>query len=571
MRRRLTLNSSVPLVLAMLVVAVGAIVGQRMIAGGAFGALEASTVADDAHRVALVVDYETKLLGGYGATNSIWDDSYDAVATANEADFLADFPPSDLKAIGDADAVVGIDQDGNVRVGGLIDGNGYAPLPAGLGAERLTALVDFNADAGTGTCALVPVGETPYLSCGFPARRSDSSGSHDFGLVYFRAFDQAAMTRLSTTTGLPLEIASAGTSMSGSKAGTDLTTELGPMGTATKVLSGDTLDLFMTLPALGGGEILVVSPHDRDIHATDSSTALKTFGLMGVALLFMLLFVHLLVRRSLHNQVEPLRAATEAIIASGDTHVRVGAEGRGELAALGRTINSLLDTIEEGEAEAARSQHEREESIRQSHAQQQAAEEQAQREAQARVQTTIDAVVEELGKVLDQATRVLEAARDIDSRSTATDVITEEVLSGTAAANDALGELNSTLQQVHGIVGIIRQITEQTRMLALNANIEAARVGELGAGFRVVAHEVRTLAADTASSADEIASTTGMVTTTAERVARTLEDVTNRAVAVGTATSGIRSLASDQTITVEELATEVRLAVERVQAMASAS
>jgi methyl-accepting chemotaxis protein len=292
---------------------------------------------------------------------------------------------------------------------------------------------------------------------------------------------------------------------------------------------------------------------------------------MGVALLIMLLFVRLLVRRSLHNQVEPVRTATEAIITSGDTHVRIEAEGRGELAALGRTINSLLDTIEESEAEAVRSQQEREESIRQGHAQQQAAEEQAQREAQARVQATIDAVVEELGKVLDQATRVLEAARDIDSRSTATDAITEDVLSGTAAANDALAELNSTLQQVHGIVGIIRQITEQTRMLALNANIEAARVGELGAGFRVVAHEVRTLAADTASSADEIASTTGMVTTTAERVARTLEDVTNRAVAVGTATSGIRSLASDQTITVEELASEVRLAVERVQAMASAS
>ena len=45
MRRRLTLNSSVPLVLAMLVVALGAIAGQRLIAGRAFGSLEASTVA----------------------------------------------------------------------------------------------------------------------------------------------------------------------------------------------------------------------------------------------------------------------------------------------------------------------------------------------------------------------------------------------------------------------------------------------------------------------------------------------------------------------------------------------
>lgn len=571
MRRRLTLNSSVPLVLAMLVVAIGAIVGQRLIAGRAFGSLEASTVADDAHRIALVVDYETKLLSGYGATNSIWDDSYDAVATANKADFLAAFPPSDLKGIGDADAAVGIDRQGNVLVGGLVDGDAYAPLPAALGADQLTSLVKFDADAGAGTCAILPVDDAPYLSCGFPARRSDSTGSHDFGLVFFRSFDEAAMTRLSKTTGLPLEIAGAGTSTADSTPGKALTTQLGTMSTATKVLGSDTLELLMTLPANDGGEILIVSPHERTIHATDSSTALKTFGLMGVALLLMLLFVRLLVRRSLHNQVEPVRSATEAIIASGDTHVRVEAEGRGEVAALGRTINTLLDTIEQSEAEALQAQAEREQSIIASHAQQAAAEEVAQREAQVRVQATIDAVVEELGKVLGQATRVLDAARDIDSRSTATDAITEDVLSGTAAANDALAELNTTLQQVHGIVGIIRQITEQTRMLALNANIEAARVGELGAGFRVVAHEVRTLAADTASSADEIASTTGMVTTTAERVARTLEDVTSRAVAVGTATSGIRSLASDQTATVEELASEVRLAVERVRAMASAS
>lgn len=570
MRGRLTLNSTAALVLAMLVVALGAIVGQRVISGRAFDSLEASTVAQDAHRVALSVDYETRLLSGYGATNSIWDDAYDAVTTSDPAAFAASFPPSDVKAIGDADVAVGVDRDGTPVVGGLLDGEGYTDLPAGLGAEQFRQLVAFDGEAGTATCAIVLAEDTPYLTCGFPARRGDSSGEHDYGLVFARRFDDAAMARLAATSGIGLRLGTTA-ARSGADGGASIATSLGSMRTATKVLSSDTLDLVITLPALDGAEVVVVSPHDRTIHATDTSTALKTFGIMGVALLLMLLFVHLLVRRSLHAKVEPLREATEAIIASGDTHLRVAAEGRGEIPALGRTVNTLLDTIEASEAEATRAQAEREQSILDSHDQQARAEQLARDSAQERVNETIDAVVEELSTVLGHATRVVDAARDIDTRSTATDAITEEVLSGTAAANEALAELNATLQQVHGIVGIIRQITEQTRMLALNANIEAARVGELGAGFRVVAHEVRTLAADTASSADEIASTTGLVTSTAERVVRTLEDVTTRAVAVGTATSGIRSLASDQTATVEELASEVRLAVDRVRAMAAHS
>nr|WP_082484705.1 methyl-accepting chemotaxis protein [Pseudomonas sp. Leaf129] len=259
-------------------------------------------------------------------------------------------------------------------------------------------------------------------------------------------------------------------------------------------------------------------------------------GMLIVATLLTFLFAWLLTR-SIVKPIDQALVAAEAI-AEGNLTQPIHAEGRDEAArlllAMQKMQGKLRDTLQRisGSATQLASAAEELNSVTDEGArgltQQNNEIEQA--------ATAVNEMTSAVEEVARNAVSTSEASRDATtSASDGRDLVMETVsaierMSGDVQSTaDLIGHLATESRDIGKVLDVIRGLADQTNLLALNAAIEAARAGEAGRGFAVVADEVRALAHRTQQSTSEIERMIGSIQGGTEQAVDSMRNSTERA------------------------------------------
>ena len=173
------------------------------------------------------------------------------------------------------------------------------------------------------------------------------------------------------------------------------------------------------------------------------------------------------------------------------------------------------------------------------------------------VATTAEQATNALQMVASAAEELSASVREIAQQTTQSSKAAKDAVQRTEAAAKDVRELVEAAQRIGEVVNLINDIAEQTNLLALNATIEAARAGEAGKGFAVVASEVKSLANQTAKATSDISAQIADMQAATNKAVQAMEAIRKIIADIDETAVSIASAVEQQDASTQEIARNV--------------